>query len=82
MVDVGKYEAMKLLQDENFVKEVISKVVENPEVLDELAEDVADELAEIIEDDPTIRKKIIDAAITNPDFKKRIVKELIDELGD
>jgi len=82
MVNIGKYEAMKLLQDENFVKEVISKVVENPEVLDELAKDVADELADIIEDDPTIKKKIIDAAITNPDFKKRIVKELIDELGD
>lgn len=82
MVDIGKYEALKLLQDENFVKEVISKVVENPGVLDELAEDVADELADVMEDDPVIKKKIIDAAITNPDFKKRIVKELINELGD
>ena len=38
--------------------------------------------ADAIEDDPTVRKKIINAAMESPDFKKRIIKELVNEIGD
>lgn len=50
--------------------------------VNELAEDIADELSEQMEDDPELRRKIVDAAVANPEFKKRIVKKLVEELSD
>jgi hypothetical protein len=81
-IEISEHEVRKLLQDEKLVNEVIAKVVEDPDVLDDLAEDVADELSDLLEDDPAFQQKIINVALANPEFKKRIVKELIDELGD
>lgn len=81
-MDISKADVLKLLQDKKLVDEVVKKVVDDPEVLDELAEDVADEIADYLEDDPTVRQKIINAALGSADFKKRIVKELVDEIGD
>lgn len=81
-MDVNTADVMKLLQDEKLVDEVVAKVVDDPEVLDDLAENIADELSDYLEDDPVIRQKIISAAVGSPGFRKRIVKELADEIGD
>ncbi|MFH1519488.1 MAG: hypothetical protein ABIE75_02835 [Candidatus Omnitrophota bacterium] len=81
-LDITKAEVVKLLQDEKLVDEVVKKVVDDPEVLDELAEEVAEEMADYLEDDPAIRQKIINAALGSADFKKRVIKELVDEIGD
>ena len=81
-IDINKADVLKLLQDDKLVDEVVKKVVDDPEVLDGLAEDVADEISDYLEDDPAIRQKIINAALGNADFKKRIIKELVDEIGD
>jgi len=81
-MDVDTADVMKLLQDEKLVDEVVKKVVDDPEVLDELAEDIADEMSDYLEDDPAIKQKIINAALGNADFKKRVLKELVDETGD
>ena len=81
-MDINKVDVLKLLQDEKLVDEIVKKVVDDPEVLDELAEDIADEISDYLEDDPAIRQRIINAAIASPDFKKRVIKELVDEIGD
>lgn len=81
-MDLNKADVMKLLQDEKLVDDVVKKIVEDPEVLDDLAEDIGEEIAEYLEHDPKIRQKIINAALASPDFKKRIVKEVVDEIGD
>lgn len=80
--DHNKADIMKLLEDEKLVDEVVKKIVEDPEVLDDLAEDIGEEIAEYLEKDPKIRQKIINAALASPDSKKRIVKEVVDEIGD
>ena len=81
-MDINKADITELLQDKKLVDEVVKKLVDDPEVLDELAEDIAEEIAEYLEDDPTVRAKIINAAMESPDFKKRIIKELVNEIGD
>lgn len=80
--DISRADIMKVLDDESLVDEVVKKVVDDPDVLADLAEDMADEIADYLEDDPVIRQKLMDAAIKSPDFKKRVIKELVDELGD
>ena len=81
-MDIKETDIKKLLQDDKLIDEIVKKVVEDPKVLDELADDIADELSDYLEDDPAIRQKIIDAAIQSEDFKKRIVAAVRDELGD
>ena len=83
---VEKEDVQRLLQDEKFIDEIINQVVNNPEVSDLLAESIADELSKILENDvrfnKKIRKKLIDIVVANEEFKKRIVKDLIEEIGD
>lgn len=81
-IDLSRSDILKLLKDESLVDEVVKRVVEDPDVLADLAEDLADEIADYLEDDPAIRQKLIDAAIGSADFRKRIIKELADEIGD
>ena len=81
-MDVNTADVMKLLQDEKLVDEVVKKVIDDPEVLDDLAEDIADEISDYLEDDPNTRQKIINAALESPGFRKRVVREIVDEIGD
>lgn len=81
-MDINTVDVLNLLQDEKLIDEVVKKIVDDPDVLDELAGNIADEISDYLQDDAAIKQKIINAALVNPDFKKRIVKELVDEIGD
>ncbi len=81
-LDLSQADIQSVLKDETLVNDVVKKVIEDPEVLADLAEDLADEIAEQLEDDPVIRQKLITAAIKSPDFKNRVIRELADELSD
>lgn len=81
-MDINKADVLNLLQDEKLIDNVVKRVVDDPEVLDDLAGEIADEMSDYLEDDPAIKQKIISAALGNADFKKRVVKELVDEIGD
>ena len=48
--------------------------------MDSLAGDIADKLSDELEDDPEIRQKIIQYAIASPEFKKRVVRKLVEDL--
>lgn len=80
-IEISRADIMKLLDDESLVDEVVNRVVDDPDVIADLAGDIADEISDYLEDDPAIRQKLMDAAIKSPDFKKRVIKELADELG-
>ena len=49
--------------------------------MNSLADDIADKLQDALEDDPEMRKRIVEAAVANPAFKSRIVSKLVDDLG-
>ena len=50
--------------------------------MSELAEDVADELEDLLEDDPSFRQKIVEAATTNSQFKTQVIRKLVEEISD
>ena len=81
-IDVSKADARKVLDDKKFMDEVVRKALADPEVLEGLAESVADEISEVIEEDPRYTQKIIEAVRQDAGFKKQVVKALIDELSD
>jgi hypothetical protein len=78
--EVSRADARKLLEDKKFMDEVVRGALADPEVLEDLAESVADEISEVIEEDPTFSQKIIEAVKGDPGFRKHLVKALIDEL--
>ena len=71
----------KLMEDQELMAGIAKAIVDDPEAMDDLADDIADKLEDELEDNPELRKQIIDAAVANPEFKKRIVKKLADELS-
>jgi len=75
---VQETDVRTLLQDKTLVNKIIQAVAKTPEVMSELAEDVADEL----EKDVGFRKKIIEAATSTPKFKTQVIKTLVEEITD
>ncbi len=77
-----KVEVQKLLEDPTLVDDISKSVLENPAALKNLADDIADELSDVLEDDPNFRSKIIQAAMANETFKSRLVQKLAEEVAD
>ena len=73
--DVGR-----LLQDEKLMEQVVNGLVEDSQTMDALADEIADKVQDALGDDPQMRERLINAAIANESFKKRLVAKLIDEL--
>ena len=78
---ITQADVQRLAQDQGLMQDVVKAIVEDPETMDDLADDIADKLDDELEDNPEMRKQIVDAAIANPDFKKRILMKLADDLG-
>ena len=81
-LDIEKSDVRKLLEDEELAEDVVKAIIDDPDALEELAEDVAEELSDMIEDEPELRRTIIDAAIATPVFRQKVVRELAKEIGD
>ena len=81
-IDVNASDVRQLLQDPALVEEIAKGVMEDPSALSDLAEDIADELSDVLEDDPEFRAKIIQSAMGNNAFRSRLVKKLAEELSD
>ena len=70
-----------LLENHEFMEEVVGAITEDSEVMGDMAEEVAASLEDAIKDDPAIRRKLVEGAMTSPEFKKRIARKLVTELG-
>ncbi len=81
-IDVNASDVRQLLQDPALVEEIAKGVMEDPAALGDLAEDIADELSDVLEDDPEFRTKIIQSAMGNNAFRSRLVKKLAEEFSD
>ena len=71
----------KLMEDKDLIAEVAKAIVADPEAMDDLADDIADEMGDELEDNPELRRQIVDGAVANPEFKKRVVAKLAEELS-
>lgn len=74
-------DVQKLMQNQELMAEVATALVEDPATMDQLADDIADKMEDELEDNPEFRKQIIDAAVASPEFKKKIVAKLAEELS-
>ncbi len=72
----------RLLQDADLMSEIANALVDDPAAMEALADDIADELDDELEDDPEFKKRIIEAAMANPQFKKKLVSKLIADMDD
>jgi len=80
--DIAKKDIKTLLGDDKLIAHIVRKITADKEALENLAGDVAEELASSIEDNPGIKKRLVKAALSNPKFKKKVIKELVDGLED
>ena len=71
----------KLMQNEELITDVAKGLVEDPETMDALVSDIADKLEDEMDNSPALRQKIIDAAVANEEFRKKVVAKLADELN-
>ena len=78
---IQESDVRRLLQDPTLVAEIAKAVVEDPEAGASLASEIADELEDALEDDPELRRQIVEAAVGSSDFKTRIVRKLVADLG-
>ena len=79
---IEENDVKKLLDDKQLVTEIANAVVEDPGGNESLADDIAEALSDELEDAPTLRAAIIDAAMSNEEFKKKIVVKLVADLND
>ena len=73
--DVGK-----VLADQAFMDQVVAGLVENSSTMDSLAEDIAEKLEEAFENDSDLRQRLVLAAVSNEEFKRKLVNKLIEEM--
>ena len=76
-----KSDVRKLLQDPKLKDAIARAAVEDPKTMDSLAGDIADKLSDELEDDPEMRQKIVAHAIATPEFKKRVVRKIVEDLS-
>ncbi len=72
----------RLLEDPELRQEIAKAALEDPEVMVALADDIASDLSKVLHNDPTMMTQIVDTAISNPQFKQRIVRKLVEDLAD
>ena len=78
---VEKSDVRMLLQDEALINEIVDRSLDDPDVLTDLAGDVADELSDAIESDPELKRKILGKATKDAIFKKTLLKQLVENLN-
>ncbi len=76
-----KSDVRKLWHDSKLREAIVKAAVEDPKTMDSLADDIADKLSDELEDDPEMRQKIVSFAIASPEFKKRVVRKLVEDLS-
>lgn len=78
---IDSSDVKKLLQDPQLKADIAKAVIEDPGAMEDLAEDIADEMEDELENDEEFKSKILETAMASPEFKKKLVKELVDDLG-
>ncbi len=81
MAKIDKEDIAKLLRDKSLMANIVKKVAMDKDVIQKLAGDIADEISDMIEYNTTLRRRIIDAAISNPEFKKGVIKALTKKIS-
>ena len=75
-IEVSKADVRGLLEGKGWLKEYVSEASSDPDALEDLADDIVD----AIEDDPSLVRKVLKATKKDTGFNRLLVKVLADEL--
>ena len=75
-------QAFSLLQNEEFMNEVVEQALADPDVLRDLTDDIADDLEDLLEDDPQLQRQLLTRAMQDDGFKKQVIQKLVEEFSD
>ena len=73
--DVGR-----LFNDQALIDEIVSGLVEDSNTMDQLAEDAADKLGDALDGNSDMRWRLVNAAVANDVFKRKLIAKLIEGL--
>jgi len=62
------------------LKDILPSVLEDYKVKEEILKKVAEEVSDLLEDDPILRGKVIKAALQKPEFRSRVANYVAKEL--
>ncbi len=82
MSNLTTNEISTFLQDEEFTNEVIKQAVASPEVVENLAADIADEISDFMEDNPQFRNRLVTEALNRDEFRQQVIDKLVEEIND
>jgi len=78
---ITESDVARLVEDKELMADVVKALVEDSDAMDNLADDIADKLEGELEDNSDLRRQIVDSAMSSPEFKKKIVAKLAEELS-
>ncbi len=81
MGPIRESDVAKLLQNPESMDHVVSGLVEDSRTMDTLAGDIADKIQDVLEDDSDLRQRVLNSAVANEAFRKKLVNRIIEELG-
>lgn len=62
------------------LKDILPSVLEDYKVKEEILKKVAEEVSDLLEDDPILRGKVLKAALQKPEFRSRVANYVAKEL--
>ena len=75
-IDVSKADVQKMLEGKGWLKKYLGEASGDPDAL----EDLTDEIADAIEDDPSLVQTVLKATKKDTGFNRSFGKALVDEL--
>ncbi len=76
---IQEEDVARLMQEPELMTEIARAVVDTPGVMEQLADDIAEDFEDHLDSAPEFRKLILDAAVASPQFRKLLAAKLVDD---
>ena len=77
-----KTDVIKFLENDDVRNEIIDYALRDSNMTNKIVEDLGDEIADILKDDPTFRQKLLSITSKKPEFREKIITKLIKAFRD
>ncbi|MCH7732541.1 MAG: hypothetical protein IIB44_08520 [Candidatus Marinimicrobia bacterium] len=77
-----KTDVIKFLKNDDIRNEIIDYALRDSNMTNKIVEDLGDEIADILKDDPTFRQKLLSITSKKPEFREKIITKLIKAFRD
>ncbi|MCH8067999.1 MAG: hypothetical protein IID16_01820 [Candidatus Marinimicrobia bacterium] len=77
-----KTDVIKFLENDDIRNEIIDYALRDSNMTNKIVEDLGDEIADILKDDPTFRQKLLSITSKKPEFREKIITKLIKAFRD